>query len=166
MRLNDPKHMNDESNASEGSPSRFTDGSQAGQKRFQTRAKNRSGANRSDSLSEKNGASQFGGADLMPFADALGRHWNWLLISSVVMASAGLWGGISLWENSYTVSAQLLRQSSSHVQEVLGEHDLDANTYISLLRAPGLMQRVAAQATPPLPVESLAKSLKIGRAHV
>lgn len=77
------------------------------------------------------------------------------------MAMAGLVGGLLLWKNSYTASAQLLRQASVRVTEVLGERELDPNTYASLLRAPELLQRVAAQASPPLPPESLAKTLNI-----
>lgn len=45
--------------------------------------------------------------------------------------------------------------------EVLGDRELEPNTYASLLRAPELLQRVAAQARPPLPAESLAKKLNI-----
>jgi protein involved in polysaccharide export with SLBB domain/capsular polysaccharide biosynthesis protein len=106
-------------------------------------------------------APQFGAADLLPFVDALGRRWQWLLVGGVAMATVGLFSGLFLWKNSYTASAQLIRQASAHVMEVLGDRELEPNTYASLLRAPELMRRVAAQARPPLPAESLATKLNI-----
>ncbi len=77
------------------------------------------------------------------------------------MAMVGLFCGLWLWKDSYTASAQLLRQASSHVMEVLGDRELDPNTYASLLRAPELLQRVASNARPPVPPEWLAKRLNI-----
>ncbi len=85
----------------------------------------------------------------------------WLLLGGVTMALVGAFCGVSLLKNHYTASTQLLRQSSAHVLQVLGERELDPNTYASLLRAPDLMQRVAAQAAPPIPTEALAKALNI-----
>lgn len=106
-------------------------------------------------------APPFSAADLLPFVNALGRRWKWLLIGGVAMALVGLASGLFLFKNSYTASAQLLRQASAQVTEVLGDRELDPNTYAGLLRAPELLQRVAAQARPPVPPEWLAKRLNI-----
>ena len=104
---------------------------------------------------------QFGAPDLWPFADALGRHWKWLLFGGGIFALIAFSGGMLLWKNSYTASAQLVREAPTRVTEVLGDRELDPNTYASLLRSPELVQRVASQATPPLSVEKLTKKLNI-----
>ena len=108
-----------------------------------------------------NVAPKFGPADLLPFLNALRRRWLWLVMGGVALALVGLVGGSLFWKNSYTASAQLLRQTSAHVLAVLGERELDPNTYASLLRAPELLERVAAQASPPLLPELLARKLNI-----
>lgn len=151
--------MNEEANANGKSPSIFTDGQSPGSDRSRARA--RANGIRHPTADPAEGAPPFNAADLLPFVDALGRRWKWLLAGGVVMATAGLLCGLLLWKNSYTASAQLLRQTSTRLTEVLGDRELDPNTYASLLRAPELLQRVAAQATPPLPVESLARTLNI-----
>ena len=159
---NDDKRMNDESNANRESSSHFASGRSpdgARSERIMDRASGN--VNGHAPAAAEKGVSQFGAADLLPFVDALGRHWMWLLIGGVAMAMVGLLCGLLLWKNSYTASAQLLRQASTHALEVLGERELDPNTYASLLRAPELLQRVAAQARPALPPESLAKTLNI-----
>lgn len=153
--------MNDESNANGESPSQFANGRSPGRAHSESRARDRAIGNGHVPAPAPNGAPEFGVADLLPFVDALGRRWQWLLIGGVAMAVVGLSCGLLLWKNSYTASAQLLRQVSVRVTEVLGDREMDANTYASLLRAPELLQRVAAQARPPLPAESLAKTLNI-----
>ncbi|MCL4176663.1 MAG: polysaccharide biosynthesis/export family protein [Verrucomicrobia bacterium] len=106
-------------------------------------------------------APQFGAADLLPFVNALGQHWRWLWLGGTAMALIGLLSGLWLWKPSYTASAQLLRQASAQVMEVLGDRELDPNTYASVLRAPELVQRVAAHARPPVTPEWLDKRLNI-----
>ncbi len=143
--------MNDESKANGESPSQSANG----------RSPGRAIGNGQVPASAENETPQFSTADLLPFANALGRRWQWLLLGGVAMAGIGLVCGLLLWKDSYTASAQLLRQGSAHVMEVLGDRELDPNTYASLLRAPELLQRVAAQSTPPLPPEWLVKRLNI-----
>jgi len=104
---------------------------------------------------------QFGPADLLPFAQAFARRWPWLVLGAAALGWAGGWCGVQRWKETYTASTALLRQSSTHVQDVLGDHDLDPNTYASLLRAPELVERVAAQALPPVDAEWLAARLDI-----
>lgn len=129
--------------------------------RGSSRAKERVTSNGHSAAPARPVAPQFGAADLLPFVEALGRRWGWLLLGGVVMALAGLSVGLWHWKDSYTASAQLLRQASAHVSEVLGDREMEPNTYASLLRAPELLQRVAAQASPPLPPEALTKLLNI-----
>ena len=144
--------MNDESNANGRSP---------GGARSKPRGTDQAIGNGHVPVSAPKEAPQFGAADFLPFVDALGRHWQWLLIGGLAMAMVGLVCSLLLWKNSYTASAQLLRQASAHAMDVLGERELEPDTYASLLRAPEILQRVAAQASPPLPAESLAKILNI-----
>jgi protein involved in polysaccharide export with SLBB domain/capsular polysaccharide biosynthesis protein len=153
--------MNDESNLNRESPSHFANGRLPGRTRSPSRAPDQAGRNGYGPASARSATPQFGTADLLPFVNALRRRWQWLLIGGMAMAMVGLLCGFLLWKSSYTASAQLLRQSSAHVMEVLDERELDPNTYASLLRAPELLQRVAAQANPPLSAGSLAKTLTI-----
>ena len=143
--------MNDETNVNGESPDLSASG----------RSPGRAIGNGHVSASVPKEAPQFSAGDLLPFVNELVRRWKWLLIGGVAMAMVGLLGGVLLLKNSYTASAQLLRQASGHVTEVLGDRELDPNTYASLLRAPELVQRVAAQARPPLTPEWLAKRLNI-----
>src|SRR4051812_40433792 len=100
-------------------------------------------------------------ADLAPFLDALGRRW-WLLLIGAVIMSAVVWHyGSAKWRDSYTASAQLLRQNSVHVNDLLGDRELEPDTYASLLRAPELLQTVAAQAQPHISPDELSARLNI-----
>src|SRR4051812_47550785 len=100
-------------------------------------------------------------ADLAPFLDALGRRW-WLLLIGAVIMSAVVWHyGSAKWRDSYTASAQLLRQNSVHVNDLLGDRELEPDTYASLLRAPELLQTVAAQAQPHISPDELSARLHI-----
>jgi len=125
------------------------------------RTMNRAGRHDHEPASARPGAAHFSAADLLPFATALGRRWEWLLIGGVEMALVGLLCGVLLWKNSYTASAQLLRQTSARVTEVIGDRELEPGTSTSLLRSPELLERVTAQATLPLVPGSLAKRLNI-----
>ena len=140
--MSDDKHRSDESRVNGASPGW-------------------AGGNGDGPASAPNEAPPFSAADLLPFVNALVRRRKWLLLGGLAMAMFGLLCGVLLWKNSYTASARLLRQASSHVLEVLGDRELDPKTYASLLRAPELLQRVAAQASPPVPPEWLAKRLNI-----
>ena len=154
---NDHKLMNDESNGNrEGSP-HYANGSTPG------RAGSQSGTKEwaNGSAAAGKGVQQANLANLLPFVEALGRRWQWLLIGGVALAAVALSGGLLLWKDSFTASAQLVRQTSTRATEVLGDRELDPNTYASLLRAPELVQRVAAQAAPRVSAETLAKKLNI-----
>lgn len=140
--MSDDKRMNDECNVNGASPGRAS-------------------GNGDGPASAPKETPPFSAADLLPFVNALGRRWKWLFIGGVAMAMVGLASGLFLFKNSYTASAQLLRQASAQVTVVLGDRELDPNTYASLLRAPELLQRVANQARPPVPPEWLAKRLNI-----
>ena len=153
--------MNDEPNPNRESPNHFNGGPSPTGAREQSRTKERAISNGHVAASPRAGTPQFGVADLLPFVEALARRWKWLLLGGVVMAMASLSFGLWHWKDSYTASAQLLRQSSAQVAEVLGEREPEPNTYASLLRAPELLQRVAAQATPPIPAELLAKKINL-----
>jgi len=153
--------MNDDFNSNREPPPHSPNGRSPGLARPQSHAGNRTNGYGHDPRFPEKETPKFGVADCLPFVDALGRRWMWLVLGGVTMALVGVFCGMSLLKNHYTASTQLLRQSSTHVLEVLGERELDPNTYATLLRAPELMQRVAAQATPPLPTETLAKALNI-----
>lgn len=153
--------MNDEANVNRENQFHFTNGLPPGRGRSRGRVTNQTGGNGHDPEAPATGAAKFGPADFLPFVDALGRRWKWLMLGGAAMAVLGLLGGLALWQNSYTASAQLLRQSSAQVMEVLGDREMEPNTYASLLRAPQLLQRVAAKARPPLTTEFLSKHLNI-----
>src|SRR6187551_2457378 len=120
--------MNDESNGNGKSPSPAANGRASG------RARSRDWAARNgDSATDAEAGPQFSAADLLPFVDVLGRRWKWLLLGGGTMALVGLLCGLLLWKNSYTAAAQLLRQTSTRMTEVLGDRELDQNTYASLL---------------------------------
>lgn len=152
--------MNKQSDANPAFRANLAHGRSPGRSRSRSYPSDQARGNRSVPSSGR-GALEFGAADLLPFVTALGRGWKGLLLGVVGMAMAGLLCSLSFLKTSYTASAQLLRQTSTHVMEVLGDRELEPNTYASLLRAPELMQRVAAQARPPLSAESLGRKLQI-----
>ena len=159
--LSDETRMNDEPNPAREGPAHFGNGRPSRGTRPPSRPKEPAVGNNRIPASPQGGAPQFGVADLWPFVKALGRHWMWLLLGGAVMAAAGLAFGLWHWKDSYTATAQLLRQSSAQVVEVLGDREMEANTYVSLLRVPELLGRVAAQAAPPVPAETLATKLNL-----
>jgi protein involved in polysaccharide export with SLBB domain/capsular polysaccharide biosynthesis protein len=110
---------------------------------------------------QRNNSSSFGPADAMPFVDALGRNWKWLVLSSIFLAALAFAGGYALWKTKYTAVAQLLRFESPEAAEILQDRELGAETFSSLLRSPELLQRVATQAKPPIAINTLSKNMEI-----
>ncbi len=104
---------------------------------------------------------QFNAADAWLFIAALGRRWPWLLLGGAVFAGAGLYCGLFFWHTTYSASAQLLRYETPHLTAVLAAQPMAPETFASLLRAPELSQRVAAQTQPQLSAESLAKNVSV-----
>src|SRR4029077_8844260 len=144
--------MNKQSDANPAFRANLAHGSSPGRSRSRSHRSNQASRNRSVPSSGR-AALEFSAADLLPFVNALGRGWKGLLLGVVGMAMAGLLCSLSFLRTSYTASAQLLRQTSTHVMEVLGAGELEPNPSASFLRAPELMQRAAAQARPPLSAE-------------
>src|SRR5437870_5266984 len=130
---------NDESNANRQSPNSFKQ-ERRGRSRPSARPLN-GFANHDTSAAD--GSPQFSAADALPFLEALRRHWWWLAAGGAAFALVGFLFSIAVWKDSYTASAQLLRQEPERLTEVLGERELASDTYASLLRAPELLQRVA-----------------------
>ncbi len=108
-----------------------------------------------------NSGPQFGPGDAWPFVDALGRRWWWPVISGILLALGGLVVGMLVWKPSYTANASLIRYDSPNTSAVLGQQYLAMETFVGLLRAPELMQRVADRAAPLTTAEALAKKLQI-----
>ena len=112
-----------------------------------------------ESGSQPNGAPKFNAADAWLFVGALGRNWVWLLLGGAVFAAAGLWCGLFFWHSTYSASAQLLRYDARHLTAVLGDQTMAPETFASLLRAPELLERVAARTQPRLSAGSLSKNV-------
>ena len=99
--------------------------------------------------------------DAWSLLELLAQHWGRLLLSGVVMAVAGAGAGLAIWKTQYVAQAQLIRFDSPRAMEVLKPRQVSPQTLASVLRAPELLQRVAAQARPALSAEVLTRRLRV-----
>lgn len=102
----------------------------------------------------------FTSGDTWLFIELLRQRWRWIAFSLVVCGALGLVAGMRLWPPSYKATAQLIRNESPRTAEVFAYQTLTPQSYANLLRSPELMSSVAAQTSPPIPVDKLTKRLK------
>ena len=77
--------MNDEFNSDREPPPHSSNGRTPGRARSQSRAQYRANGNGHAPGFAAKEAPKFGAADFLPFVDALGRRWLWLLLGGVTM---------------------------------------------------------------------------------
>src|SRR5690348_1526189 len=116
-------------------------------------------------VATRNGVSPPTSGDVLSFVEIFLRRWRWLLIGGVVSGLMGFAGGLFLWRNSFTAPAQLIRYDSPNAVEVFGNRQAAPQTLPSILHSPELLQRVAAQAHPPLSASALAANLRVMPEH-
>ena len=96
---------------------------------------------------------------MWPLLELLAHRWGWLFLSGVALAIAAGAAGLRFWQTSYTAAAQLIYYESPNATEVFHPRPTTLQTLASLLRSPELLQRVAAQARPPVSPARLGANL-------
>jgi protein involved in polysaccharide export with SLBB domain/capsular polysaccharide biosynthesis protein len=91
--------------------------------------------------------------------DVLTHRWHWLIISALVFGAGFFELGSWFIKPKFTANAQLLRDDTS--SDFFKQTPMTPETFAGLLRSPELLQRVGAQADPPIPSEKLTKCIKI-----
>jgi protein involved in polysaccharide export with SLBB domain/capsular polysaccharide biosynthesis protein len=99
------------------------------------------------------------GFDAWAVLDLLALRWRWLVPGSLVGAVLFFLMGSYVIKPKYTATAQMLRFEST--SDYFKPAPVSAGTFADLLRAPELLRRVGAQATPQIPPETLVNNLKI-----
>ncbi|HEV7924062.1 MAG TPA: polysaccharide biosynthesis/export family protein [Verrucomicrobiae bacterium] len=99
------------------------------------------------------------GFDAWAVLDLLALRWRWLVPGSLVGAVLFFLMGSYVIKPKYTATAQMLRFEST--SDYFKPAPVSAGTFADLLRAPELLRRVGAQATPQIPTETLVNNLKI-----
>ncbi|MDB6017631.1 MAG: Polysaccharide export protein [Pedosphaera sp.] len=121
----------------------------------------RSGANRMNDRSQRDPQPGRSPApfDAWCFIEILMRRWRLLLLSGFLLAALAALGGLIVWKHTYTAVAQLLRYEPMGIDEFFKPPALTPDTFAGVLKAPELLQRVAAKSQPPVSAEVLAKSV-------
>jgi capsular polysaccharide biosynthesis protein len=117
--------------------------------------------NESATASLRDGETPRSSVDPWSLAEAVVRRWHWLALGAILCGVLAFLGAVALWKTSYTAKVQLIRHDSAVVAEIFRDRQTSMQTFADLLRAPELIQRVSAAATPPLPVDTLASALVI-----
>src|SRR5580658_5626470 len=89
------------------------------------------------------------------------RRWLWVAFWTVLLAIAGAWIARSVWSQSFSSTAQLIRYEPSTVDDSYRPRELAAPSLVVMLQAPGLLEEVGAQLTPAISAKELAKRLEI-----
>ena len=93
--------------------------------------------------------------------DLVTQRWHWLVLGSASGAVVLYLLGLQLIKPKFTATAQLLRFEAPGKSESFKTAPVSGDTFAALIRAPELVQKVAAQAVPPVPAQILAKSIKV-----
>ena len=111
------------------------------------------------------GATGANAAELVPLLETVARRWHWLLAGGATLAFLGFVAGLIFWKTSYTAPAQLIRYDSPNAEQVFGARQAAPETLPSILHSPELLQRVGAEANPPVSAEVLINNLRVMPEH-
>jgi protein involved in polysaccharide export with SLBB domain len=89
------------------------------------------------------------------------RRWRWLAFWTGAVAIAGVFLARSMWERSFSSSAQLIHYEPSAVDDTYHPRALATPSLIVMLQAPGFLTEIGASLQPPLSAKQLAQRLGI-----
>lgn len=89
------------------------------------------------------------------------RRWRWLACWTVVLAVAGAGLARLKWNRSFTSTAQLIHYEPSAVDDTFHPRAIATPSLVVMLQAPGLLEEVGAQLTPPMSAKDLALRLTL-----
>ena len=93
--------------------------------------------------------------------DLLLQHWRWLFLGSCLSAC---FFGLLGWRYvhpKYTASGQLLRFDPPGKSDFFKNGPVSGDTFAAMIRAPDLLRSVGERVSPPIPAETLNKSIKV-----
>lgn len=108
-----------------------------------------------------NGEVLSSGVDPWLFIELFLRRWPWMFLVGCLLAVAGFFAGQKLFKESYSATVKLIRLDPQNATEFYKPRVFAEQTYASLLRAPELMDRVAAKAKPPITSRALNTALLV-----
>ena len=127
----------------------------------QGQANQNSSANGSHGPRHTDGQARRQGITFWSIFDLVMQRWHWLILGSATGAAALYLLGLQFVKPKFTASAQLLRYEAPGKSEAFKTAPVSGDTFSALIRAPELLQEVAARAIPPIPAQILAKSIKV-----
>jgi protein involved in polysaccharide export with SLBB domain/capsular polysaccharide biosynthesis protein len=89
------------------------------------------------------------------------RRWRWLAGWTIVLAIAGVFVARTMWERSFTSSAQLIHYEPSAVDDTYHPRALATPSLILMLQAPGFLTEIGSTLQPPLSAKQLGQRLYI-----
>ncbi len=111
--------------------------------------------------SAANGHSSLASSEFASMLELLMEKWRWIAGGGLAGLLVGLLFGIAHFESRFSAVAQLVRYESPNSLEVFRPQQVSPQTFANLLRSPEVLQRVSAQANPPLTPQRLAASLRV-----
>ena len=99
------------------------------------------------------------------FLELLRRRWLWLLIAGLLFAGAGFGLSYRHWKPCFIASARIIRNDSARASQVFAFQTLTPQSYVSLLKSPELLARVASHAQPAMSEYDFSRRLRISPEH-
>jgi protein involved in polysaccharide export with SLBB domain/capsular polysaccharide biosynthesis protein len=99
--------------------------------------------------------------DFLALGELVLNRWKWIFAVTLLMAGAGFYLGAKLCKWRYTATVQLLRYEAPNTEDYFKTTPMSPETFASILRAPELLEKVASKMQPPVPIERLAKMVKV-----
>jgi protein involved in polysaccharide export with SLBB domain/capsular polysaccharide biosynthesis protein len=91
-----------------------------------------------------------------------GRLRWWRLAGWMVLgAAAGALAAYVIWGRSYTATAELIHYEPSAIDDTFHPRDLATPSLVVMLQAPGMLQELGAQLSPPVPARVLADRMQV-----
>ncbi len=101
------------------------------------------------------------GFDVWTALDLLLSRWHWPVLGAILFGGLFFLLGWHFVRPKFTATAQLQRVDPPGKSEYFKSTPISGDTFAAVLRAPDLLSRVGAQASPPIPPEVLAKISKV-----
>ena len=104
-------------------------------------------------------------AEMWFFVELLRRRWVWLLAGGLLSAVCGLALASKHWKSCFVASARIIRVDSARASQVFAFQTLTPQTYVTLLKSPELLARVAENTFPAMSADEFTRRLRLTAEH-
>ena len=95
------------------------------------------------------------------FLELLRRRWLWLLAGGLLFTALGFAGSRHFWKPAFVASARIIRIDSPRTSQVFAYQTLTPQSFVTLLKSPELLARVASNAQPSMSTYDFSRRLRL-----